>query len=142
MEGNDSLEIVNIDRGSGIEFIKQAAKDLDGQAVPTSVAIADLLAFTEAWKNGVSPEVLNRRFAFKVVRHAECKRRGILLYEIYICRQKYRAVIAWFSVVGPGYWVAIFKKQGSQSTTDIRTAGDRAIRQWKTVLDPTGDTDD
>lgn len=136
------LKVSDISRTADFEFLPQAEKELDSLSIPVAKIVGDLMSFGDAWRENASQQVLYQRFSFKVAHHAECARRGILLYEIYICNRKCRAIVAWFSVAGPGYWVAIFKKQGTQSRTNISTAGDRAVRKWRALPGHEGNVND
>jgi hypothetical protein len=126
------VELVEIQRSSGFVYVPQAQRELEHRTVPTDEIMTDLAYFQMDWMSGVSPQQLDARFRFRKVHDAECVRRGILLYEIYLCRGTYRGVVAWLDSSGPGYWVSFFKKQGSpQSRTSLRTAGERAVNVWR-----------
>lgn len=135
------MDVSDIRRTAGFEFLPQAEKELKGLSVPVARAIGDFMSFESAWREGVSQQALYQRFSFKKAHHPECTQKEILLYEIYFCNQRCRAIVAWCSVEGPGYWVAIFKKQGTQSKERILTAGDRAVRQCRLVAGQEGKTD-
>lgn len=126
------VHLADVKRDSGFEYVPQAQRELTDRAIAFDEIVSDLNQFQIAWKTGETPQTLSARFRFKKVHDAECERRGILLYEIYVQRGKYRAVIAWVDSDGPGYWVSFFKKQGSpQSKVRLRTAGERAVNCWR-----------
>jgi hypothetical protein len=126
------VDLAEVKRESGFSYAPQAQRELVSRNVPTDDVLDDLRFFQIAWMNGAPLSELGVRFRFQKVHDAECARRGILLYEIYVLRGKYRAVIAWLDATGPGYWVAVFKKQGNpQSRVSLRTAGERAVNLWR-----------
>jgi hypothetical protein len=126
------VELGEVLRDSKFELLPQVSRELAGRAVPADEILSEIVEFQIAWKAGETLQNLAARYRFEKVHDAECARRGILLCEIYVQRRNYRAVIAWNSAAGPGYWVSVFKKQGdAQSRTKLRAAGERAIRQWR-----------
>lgn len=126
------VELGEVRRDSGFELLHQARRELLERTVPSDEILAEMNKFQIAWRAGATPQELAARYRLKKVHDSECERRGILLYEIYAQRGKYRAVVAWTVAEGPGYWVAVFKKQGdAQSRSSLRTAADRAVTRWR-----------
>jgi hypothetical protein len=135
-KGTSLVELGDVRRDSGFEFVHQARRELFDRTIPTEEILSEIEKFQFAWQSGEIPLELAVRYSFKKVHNAECERRGILLYEIYAKRGKYRAVVAWISLDGPGYWVAVFKKQGdAQSRSSLHTAAERAINRWREMND-------
>jgi len=97
------FELGEIKRDSGFEFLSQTQRELRDRTYPIAGILADLSSFQDAWTRGTDQQILGARFRFQTVHDAECARRGILLYEIYVQRGRYRAVVAWLDSDGPGY---------------------------------------
>jgi hypothetical protein len=130
------VDLVEIQRSSGFVYLRQAQRELEHRTVPTDEITTDLAYFQLDWKSGASPQQLGAKFHFQKVHDAECVRRGIVLYEIYLHRGAYRGVVAWLDSSGPGYWVSFFKKQGNpQSKASLRTAGERAVSLWRQMYE-------
>lgn len=126
------IDVSRVPRDCGFETLPQFDRELEDRPELFSELAADIESFEMAWAKGIDQPSLGQKFRFQKVHDAECARRGILLYEIYIQRGSYRAVVAWFQEGGPGYWVTVFKKQGNQqSKVSLKTAGDRAVRRWR-----------
>lgn len=126
------VELAEMRRDSGFELLYQVKRELTERTVPSANILSEMKKFEFEWEAGETLQVLGSRYRFKKVHDAECERRGILLYEIYAQRGKYRAVVAWFEPDGPGCWVSVFKKQGdAQSRSSLRTAGERALIRWR-----------
>ena len=130
------VELGEVRRDAGFEFLHQTRRELYERTIPSDAILAEMQKFQIAWNAGESIQELAVRYRFKKVYDAECERRGILLYEIYAQRGKYRAVVAWTAPEGPGYWVTVFKKQGdAQSRSSLRTAAERAVHRWRLMND-------
>jgi len=126
------VDLAEVKRESGFEILPQARRELEGRSIPIEEFLKEVRRFQNAWWDGVHPQALNATFRLQKVHDAECAKWEILLYEIYIQRGKYRAVVTWIDSSGPGYWVSFFKKQGNpQSRASLRTAGERAMSIWR-----------
>lgn len=106
------VEISEVRRDSTIELLHQAKRELAERGVPSIEILAELNRFEASWQAGESLQELGPRYRFKKVHNGDCGRRGILLYETYVYRGKFRAVVAWMELTGPGVLGMDFQEAG------------------------------
>lgn len=88
------VELAGMRRDSGFELLHQVKRELSDRIVSSAGILSEMKKFEIEWQAGEAAQELGSRYRFKKVHDAECERRGILLYEIYVQRGKYRAVVA------------------------------------------------